>query len=81
MLKRLPIRPARASALVTLQGLQAVSFSPAPSTSSQTSHVAWGATMSRARERSSVFAFAAFVIAAFAGVAFAVGYLVGRILL
>jgi hypothetical protein len=37
--------------------------------------------MSRARDRSSVFAFAAFVIAAFAGLAFAAGYLVGRILL
>jgi hypothetical protein len=37
--------------------------------------------MSRVRERSSVFAFAAFVILAFAGVAFAVGYAVGRILL
>jgi hypothetical protein len=37
--------------------------------------------MSRVRERSSVFAFAIFVIAAFAGLAFAAGYLVGRILL
>jgi hypothetical protein len=37
--------------------------------------------MSRARERSSVFVFAAFVILAFAGVAFAAGYAVGRILL
>lgn len=37
--------------------------------------------MSRFRERSSVFAFAAFVIAAFAGIAFALGYVVGRILL
>jgi hypothetical protein len=37
--------------------------------------------MSRARDRTSVFAFAAFVIAAFAGLAFAAGYLVGRILL
>jgi hypothetical protein len=36
----------------------------------------------RARERkSSVFAFAAFVIVAFAGLAFAAGYVVGRILL
>jgi len=37
--------------------------------------------MSRARERSSVFLFAVFVIVAFAGTAFAAGYLVGRILL
>ena len=37
--------------------------------------------MSRARERSSVFAFAVFVVAAFAGLAFAAGYVVGRILL
>jgi hypothetical protein len=37
--------------------------------------------MTRVRERSSVFAFAAFVVAAFAGLAFAAGYLVGRILL
>jgi hypothetical protein len=37
--------------------------------------------MSRVRDRSSVFAFAAFVIASFAGLAFAAGYLVGRILL
>ena len=45
--------------------------------------------MSRARERSSVFAFAAFVIVAFAvlvlalfvGLAFAAGYLLGKILL
>jgi hypothetical protein len=35
----------------------------------------------RFRERSSVFVFAAFVVLAFAGIAFAVGYLVGRILL
>jgi hypothetical protein len=37
--------------------------------------------MATVRERTSVFAFAAFVVVAFAGVAFAVGYLVGRILL
>jgi hypothetical protein len=37
--------------------------------------------MSRVHERSSVFAFAAFLIVAFAGLAFAAGYLVGRILL
>ena len=37
--------------------------------------------MRRARERSSVFAFAAFVVVAFAGAAFAAGYLVGRMLL
>jgi hypothetical protein len=37
--------------------------------------------MPRVRERSSVFLFAAFVVAAFAGLAFAAGYLVGRILL
>lgn len=37
--------------------------------------------MNRVRERSSVFAFAAFVIVAFAGIAFALGYVLGRILL
>jgi hypothetical protein len=37
--------------------------------------------VSRARERSSVFLFAAFVVLAFAGLAFAAGYAVGRILL
>jgi hypothetical protein len=37
--------------------------------------------MHRARERSSVFIFAAAVILAFAGLAFAAGYAVGRILL
>ena len=50
-------------------------------TSSPTSRVPFRRTMSRARERSSVFAFAAFVVVAFAGLAFAAGYLVGRILL
>jgi hypothetical protein len=38
--------------------------------------------MSRARDRrSSVFLFAGFLVVAFAGLAFAAGYLVGRILL
>jgi hypothetical protein len=37
--------------------------------------------MNRVRDRFTVFLFAAFVIVAFAGLAFAAGYLVGRILL
>jgi hypothetical protein len=37
--------------------------------------------MASAGERVTVFAFAAFVLAAIVGLAFAVGYLVGRILL
>ena len=37
--------------------------------------------MGRVAERLSVFAFAAFVVAAIAGLAFAVGYAVGKLLL
>jgi hypothetical protein len=37
--------------------------------------------MANAGERVTVFAFAAFVLAAIVGLAFAVGYLIGRILL
>jgi hypothetical protein len=38
-------------------------------------------TISRARERFSVFAFAAFLVALYIGLAFAAGWLVGRVLL
>jgi predicted PurR-regulated permease PerM len=38
-------------------------------------------TMSRVRERLSVFAFAAFLLALFVGLAFAAGYALGKILL
>jgi hypothetical protein len=37
--------------------------------------------MAAARDRLAVFAFAAFVLAAIVGIAFAAGYLIGRILL
>jgi hypothetical protein len=37
--------------------------------------------MSRVRERLSVFAFAAFLLALFVGLAFAAGYTLGKILL
>jgi len=37
--------------------------------------------MSRARERFSVFAFAAFLLALYVGIAFAAGWVLGRVLL
>ena len=37
--------------------------------------------MTRARERFSVFAFAAFLLALFVGLAFVAGWLLGRVLL
>jgi hypothetical protein len=37
--------------------------------------------MSRARERLSVFAFAAFLLALYVGLAFAAGWVLGRVLL
>jgi hypothetical protein len=37
--------------------------------------------MSRARERFSVFAFAAFLLALYVGIAFAAGWVVGKMLL
>jgi hypothetical protein len=37
--------------------------------------------MSRARERLSVFAFAAFLLAVYVGLAFVAGWLLGRVLL
>jgi hypothetical protein len=37
--------------------------------------------MSQLGERLSVFAFAAFVLAAFVGLAFAAGYIIGKLLL